>query len=191
MKTHARKTKTFTEVRTRQFDPQKGAWGNWSLQGEEIDNQVNSWSEQTGSIILSIHAAVTYVNEQGENGAKHRYQITRHTAVWLTSEEYVEEEIGSPGDGQVLVENRYLAFEPAMRGWLNDVKSYIPPVGIGEVMRASTVGEVVESRHPGFSVGDTVSGMLGWQQYAIADGEPGPMGRLTKVPEGVPPPTSC
>ncbi len=101
--------------------------------------------------------------------------------------EYVEEEIGGPGEGQLLVRNLYLAFEPAMRGWLNDVKSYVPPVGIGEVMRASTVGQVVESRHPGFAAGDIVSGMLGWQQYAIADGEPGMMGRLTKVPAGIPP----
>ncbi len=101
--------------------------------------------------------------------------------------EYVEEPVGSPGDGQILVRNLYLAFEPAMRGWLNDVKSYVPPVQIGEVMRASTVGEVVESKHAGFAAGDIVSGMLGWQQYAVADGEPGMMGRLTKVPEGVPP----
>ena len=101
--------------------------------------------------------------------------------------EFVEAPVESPGEGQLLVRNLYLAFEPAMRGWLNDVKSYVPPVGIGEVMRASTVGQVVESRHAGFRKGDIVSGMLGWQQYAIADGEPGVMGRLTKVPEGIPP----
>ena len=101
--------------------------------------------------------------------------------------EYVEEPIASPGEGQLLVRNLYLAFEPAMRGWLNDVKSYVPPVQIGEVMRASTVGQVVESNHPEFAAGDIVSGMFGWQQYAIADGEPGVMGRLTKVPDGIPP----
>ena len=83
--------------------------------------------------------------------------------------------------------NLYFAFEPAMRGWLNDVRSYVPPVQLGEVMRASAVGQVFESRHPGFEKGDLVSGMLGWQQYAIADGEPGVMGRLTKVPDGVAP----
>ncbi len=101
--------------------------------------------------------------------------------------EIVEEPVSAPGDGQVLVRNLFFAFEPAMRGWLNDVKSYIPPVGLGEVMRASSVGQVIESRHPEFSVGDMVSGMLGWQEYAIADGEPGAMGRLAKVPEGVEP----
>ena len=101
--------------------------------------------------------------------------------------EYVEEPLGTPGEGQLLVRNLYLAFEPALRGWLNDVKSYVPPVAIGEVMRASTVGQVVESRHADFSAGDIVTGMLGWQQYAIADGEPGVMGRLTKVPADIPP----
>ena len=104
-----------------------------------------------------------------------------------TDFEFVEEPIGTPADGQVLVKNLYLAFEPAMRGWLNDVKSYVPPVGIGEVMRASTVGQVLESKHADYQAGDIVSGMLGWQQYAVADGEPGIMGRLTKVPEGIPP----
>ncbi len=101
--------------------------------------------------------------------------------------ELVQEPVPATGDGQVLVRNHYLAFEPAMRGWLNDVKSYIPPVGLGEVMRASAVGEVVESRHPDYSAGQMVSGMLGWQKYALTDGTPGPMGGLTRVPEGVEP----
>jgi len=101
--------------------------------------------------------------------------------------ELVEEPLGRPGDGQVLIRNHYLAFEPAMRGWLDDVPSYIPPVGLGEVMRASTVGEVVESNHADYAVGDKVSGMLGWQEFALTDGAPGPMGGLTKVPEGIAP----
>ncbi len=102
--------------------------------------------------------------------------------------ELIREPVPSVGDGQILVRNHYLAFEPAMRGWLDDVKSYIPPVAIGAVMRASAVGEVVESKHPDFSAGQRVSGMLGWQEYALVDGEPGPLGGLTKVPDGVPSP---
>jgi hypothetical protein len=70
-----------------------------------------------------------------------------------------------PGPGEALVRNLYLAFEPAMRGWMEDRPSYIPPVGIGEVMRGMTVGEVVESKHPGLATGDLVSAMGGWQEW--------------------------
>ena len=101
--------------------------------------------------------------------------------------ELAEEPVPAVGDGQVLVRNVYFAFEPAMRGWLDDVPSYLPPVAIGAVMRASSVGEIVESRHADFAVGDMVSGMLGWQEYAVADGTPGPLGGLAKVPPGIAP----
>jgi len=101
--------------------------------------------------------------------------------------EYIEEPVREIADGELLVRNLFLAFEPAMRGWLDDVPSYIPPVQIGEVMRASTVGQVVESKHPDYAKGELVSGMLGWQQYFLTDGTPGPFGGLSKVPKGVPP----
>ena len=75
-------------------------------------------------------------------------------------------------DGEVLVQNLFISLDPAMRGWMNDSKaSYIPPVGLGEVMRALAVGKVVESRHPNFAVGDHLSGLLGVQSYAISDGQ--------------------
>ena len=83
--------------------------------------------------------------------------------------ERVEEPIATPADGEFLVRNLYFAFEPAMRGWLNDVKSYVPPVGIGEVMRASAVGQVIESMNSAYAKGQLVSGMFGWQEYCIAD----------------------
>jgi len=101
--------------------------------------------------------------------------------------ERVDVPVENPSDGEFLVRNLYLAFEPAMRGWLNDVKSYVPPVGIGEVMRASTVGQVVESKHDGFPVGTLVSGMLGWQEFALCDGKPGLMGTVRPLPPGVDP----
>jgi len=81
-----------------------------------------------------------------------------------------------PGDGEVLVKVFYLSLDPAMRGWMNDVKSYVPPVGIGEVMRAGGAGRVIASRHPDFRVGDPVTGLVGVQEYAIAQGK-----NLTKV----------
>lgn len=74
------------------------------------------------------------------------------------------------GDGQILVANRYISLDPAMRGWMNAGRSYIPGVEIGDVMRAGTVGEVLASNHPGFTAGDWVSGMLGMQTHAISDG---------------------
>jgi NADPH-dependent curcumin reductase CurA len=101
--------------------------------------------------------------------------------------EHVEEPVPDLGADEFLVRNLYFAFEPAMRGWLNDVKSYVPPVQIGEVMRASTVGQVVESNNPSFPEGTLVSGMFGWQEYAVSDGKPGMMGRIGKVPPGVDP----
>ena len=85
-----------------------------------------------------------------------------------------------PGDGEVLVRNLYLAFEPAMRGWMEDRKGYIPPVPLGDVMRGVSVGQVIESNHPEYKPGDFVSGMLGWQEYATA----GRGAMLSRIPQG-------
>ncbi len=70
-------------------------------------------------------------------------------------------------EGEILVKVLYLSLDPAMRGWMNEGKSYIPPVGIGEVMRAGGIGKVVASTSPKFAVGDLVSGGTGVQQYWI------------------------
>jgi NADPH-dependent curcumin reductase len=75
-----------------------------------------------------------------------------------------------PGDGEVVVKVLFLSLDPAMRGWMNEGKSYIPPVGLGEVMRAGGVGRVIASRAPGIVVGDCVTGLLGIQEYAVAKG---------------------
>lgn len=75
------------------------------------------------------------------------------------------------GEGQFLVKQKYISLDPAMRGWMNDVKSYIPPVQIGEVMRAGSVGEVIASNHPDYKVGESVSGWGGVQQYVATNGE--------------------
>ncbi|PWF48565.1 NADP-dependent oxidoreductase [Massilia glaciei] len=68
-------------------------------------------------------------------------------------------------DGEITVKALYLSLDPAMRGWMNEGKSYIRPVAIGEVMRAGGVGVVVASKAPGFAVGDYVSGGIGVQRY--------------------------
>jgi len=75
-------------------------------------------------------------------------------------------------DGQLLIRQTYMSLDPAMLGWMSEDRgSYIPPVELGDVMRSSGLGEVVESRHPGFAVGDKVTGMFGWQAYALSDGK--------------------
>ena len=81
------------------------------------------------------------------------------------------EPVPAPAEGQFVVKVDYISLDPAMRGWMNEGKSYIPPVGLGEVMRAGAAGTVVESRHPGFKVGDAVSGGFGVQEYAVSDGK--------------------
>jgi hypothetical protein len=95
---------------------------------------------------------------------------------------YVDEPARSPGDNEVLVKTLYLSLDPAMRGWMNEGKSYIPPVQLGEVMRAGGVGKVVESKHPQFKAGDFVYGTLGIQEYATIDGK-----GLSKVDPSVAP----
>ena len=80
------------------------------------------------------------------------------------------ETVGEIADGQILVKNLYLSLDPAMRGWMNDARSYIAPVALGEVMRAGGVGTVLASKHLKFQPGDSVSGMLNVQEYAVSDG---------------------
>jgi NADPH-dependent curcumin reductase CurA len=84
---------------------------------------------------------------------------------------FTEEPVGEPGDGEVLVRVRFLSLDPAMRGWMNEGKSYIKPVGIGEVMRAGGAGTVLASRNPAFKEGDEVAGNFGVQLYAMSDGK--------------------
>jgi NADPH-dependent curcumin reductase CurA len=79
-----------------------------------------------------------------------------------------DEPMPTPGEGEVLVQVKAISLDPAMRGWINEGRSYIPPVQLGEVMRAGAVGEVVESRHPDFAPGDAVSGGFGVQRFAVA-----------------------
>jgi NADPH-dependent curcumin reductase CurA len=88
-------------------------------------------------------------------------------------------------DGQVLVRHHFLSLDPYMRGRMNAGKSYAAPQPLGEVMIGGTVGEVVESRHPRFAVGDRVVGMGGWQSFSVVDGNaPGLLRKVdtSKVP---------
>ena len=96
-----------------------------------------------------------------------------------TSENFTLAELALPPleDGMVRVRNRWLSVDPYMRGRMNDVKSYVPPFAVGEPMQGGAVGEVVESRSPGFAPGDLVNSMLGWRDEAV-----GPASAFTKLP---------
>jgi len=83
---------------------------------------------------------------------------------------YTEEPVAEPKEGELLVKVLYISLDPAMRGWMNEARSYAPPVGIGEVMRALAAGIVTASRNSRFAVGDHVSGVFGVQEYAVSDG---------------------
>ena len=95
----------------------------------------------------------------------------------------VEGPVPAPADGEVLVRNLLLSCDPTQRGWMA-ADTYLPAVRIGEVMRSIAGGVVVESRHPGFRPGQLVTGMFGWQDWAIA--RPGTASAPGPVPPGVP-----
>ena len=82
-------------------------------------------------------------------------------------------------EGEVLVRHHFLSLDPYMRGRMNESKSYAASQGLGEVMIGGTVGEVLESKHPKYAVGDKVVGMGGWQEYSVVDGNA--VGALRKV----------
>jgi NADPH-dependent curcumin reductase CurA len=90
--------------------------------------------------------------------------------------------VPEPGAGEFRVRIEAISLDPAMRGWMNEGRSYVPPVGLGEVMRAFAAGIVEQSNNPGFRVGDAVSGLFGVQKYAVSNGE-----RVIKVDTTVAP----
>jgi NADPH-dependent curcumin reductase CurA len=91
----------------------------------------------------------------------------------------VEADTPALAEGQVLVRHHFMSLDPYMRGRMNDGKSYAAPQPLGQVMQGGTVGEVVESRHPRFAVGDQVVGAGGWQLYSVVDAQQ--PGALRKV----------
>lgn len=83
--------------------------------------------------------------------------------------EIAQSPAGEPGPGQVRVRNIYLSVEPAMRGWVSAVANYSEPVALGSVMRSFTAGRIDASDDPRYPVGTLVTGMFGWQDYAVVD----------------------
>jgi NADPH-dependent curcumin reductase CurA len=103
----------------------------------------------------------------------HQFRLAARPVGYCKSSDwnFTEEPVAEPGDGEVVVKVRYLSMDPAMRGWMNDGRSYIAPVGIGDVMRALGAGEVITSNHPGLAPGDSVTGLLGVQEFAVVNGD--------------------
>ena len=104
----------------------------------------------------------------------HQFKLARRPVgmVQRSDFDYAESPVGEPGEGEVLVQVLYLSLDPAMRGWMNEGKSYIPPVGIGEVMRAGGVGRVIASQTiPDSRWATTSTARFGVQEYAVATGK--------------------
>src|SRR5215469_18243725 len=90
----------------------------------------------------------------------------------------------SPKDGELLIRNLAFSFDPTQRGWMS-MDTYIPAIPIGQVMRASAIGQVVDSKKPGFAKGDLVQGLFGWEDYTVTDG--GGLFSVEKFPKGTDP----
>src|SRR6202789_3499383 len=84
---------------------------------------------------------------------------------------YEEETVRELREGELLIRVLFISLDPAMRGWMKESRSYVPPVGIGELMRALALGQVVASKNSLFAVGKHVSGNFGVQQYFVSGGE--------------------
>ncbi|HEY8023132.1 MAG TPA: NADP-dependent oxidoreductase, partial [Burkholderiaceae bacterium] len=113
------------------------------------------------------------------NTVNHQFKLAARPVgnVKRSDFDYTSEALRDPNEGEVVVKILYVSLDPAMRGWMNESKaSYIPPVAIGEVMRAIAVGRVIASKNAQFAVGDHVTGLLGVQEYAYSNGQ-----GLTKV----------
>lgn len=101
--------------------------------------------------------------------------------------ELITEELGEIQEGEILIKNEYLSFDPTQRMWLTDLPGYLPPVQIDEVVRAGGMGRVLESKNPKYKEGDLIFGMVGWQTHLITDAKEEDRFRL--IPELLPIPT--
>jgi NADPH-dependent curcumin reductase CurA len=120
---------------------------------------------------------MTRTNRQWVLASRPRGPVTRENFEWR------EEPVPSIAEGEFLIRNLWLSCDPAQRAWM-EVDTYIPMLPLGEVMLSGSAGEVVESKHPDFAPGELVSGVFGWQDYAVSNGAGGVF-PVTKVPPGV------
>ena len=108
------------------------------------------------------------------NHLNHKFELaTRPVGMCKRTDwAYKEEPVRDPTEGELLVKILYISLDPAMRGWMNESrKSYVPPIEIGEVMRALALGRVIASKNSKFAVGDHVYGPFGVQEFALSNGK--------------------
>ncbi len=100
-----------------------------------------------------------------------QFVLASRPSGWPTAENFALTEVPRPelADGQVRVRNLFMSVDPYMRGRMNDVKSYVPPFGVGQPLDGGAVGSVIESRSPDLAEGDLVTHMLGWRDEAVLD----------------------
>ena len=101
--------------------------------------------------------------------------------------ELVSEELPAINEGEILIENIYLSFDPTQRSWLNDVPGYLPPVQIDEVVRSGGIGRVIDSKNPDYKTGDLTFGLVGWQTHCLT--KPSEEDRFRVIPDLLPMPT--
>ena len=101
--------------------------------------------------------------------------------------ELVIEELPKINEGEILIENIYLSFDPTQRSWLNDVPGYLPPVQIDEVVRSGGIGRVIDSKNPDYKTGDLTFGLVGWQTHCLT--KPSVEDRFRVIPDLLPMPT--
>jgi NADPH-dependent curcumin reductase CurA len=129
------------------------------------------------------------MSDKSEGRINRQWLLKRRPTGMVSEEDFEYREAPMPepdlAAGEILVRNLYLGFDPAMRGWMNDARSYIPPVPLGEPMRAVAVAEVIASENDAYPTGSLVQGLYGWQEYAVARPDD-PMPPMA-LPEGTPP----
>ncbi len=102
-------------------------------------------------------------------GLNRQFLLRRRPTGLVTRDdfEYRETPPPKPGPGEALVRNLYLSFDPSQRIWMEDIPQYMPPIQLGEVMRADGIGQVIESNDPALPAGTLMHGLIGWQDYCL------------------------
>lgn len=108
-------------------------------------------------------------HQNGKHAVNRRFLLRERPQTRIGPDTFtlVEEPVPDIGEGEALVRVGWISADPTNRLWLREAPTYLPPVGIGEVMRAGGLGRVVRSRHPGLAEGQLVSGVLGWQEWTV------------------------
>ncbi len=125
------------------------------------------------SIGMSIAARPQYLETPVSDSVNRQFILTRRPAGLPTPEDVVRREtpIPEPGEGEIVIRNLYMSLDPAIRGWMSDEPSYLPPIPLGSPVWATTIGRVVASNSPDFSVGDIALGLNGWEDYSVSSAE--------------------